>query len=106
MDIESGTGKTRLKYLLDTLHGYGEPVCTYTYNDYLHDTSLEDCLNPNKFKVLLIDRYTLFYPFGTDLIEAQANNMIILLDCKNGLPVPYSQFAFIEMEPNIVRVLT
>lgn len=81
-DNESATGKTRLCKVLKTYQIYGEPVASFTYHDILLGNQVEKILIPNKYKVILLDRYDLYGVGPTDLFDKCAENSIILIDCK------------------------
>ena len=104
LDIESGSGKTRLKRLLDELNGYGEPVNSYTYRDYLNKEPIEKILDSSKYRVVVIDRYDIYYPYGLEAMRKAASNMIVLVDCKKGLSVSEVKLALIDMEAHSMEV--
>lgn len=79
---ESATGKTRLCKALKTFHSYGEKVNAYTYNDKLDGKNISTVLSA-EYKIILLDRYDLYYGDGFDRMKELADNCIILLDCKH-----------------------
>lgn len=84
-DNKSSTGKTRLFKCLRDNQKYGESVASYSYDDYLLGVPIEKVLVPNKYKVIMLDRYDMYNGTGKDLILSCSSNTIILLDCKKGL---------------------
>lgn len=102
---ESSTGKTRLCKLFKEYQAYGEAVASYTYNDKLLGHSISDILKPNKFKVILLDRYDLYEGDGKELINKCAENTIILVDCKDNFTVTNDEeWCYINMEYNRIEV--
>ena len=81
-DNESATGKTRLCKELRKNQKYGEKAASYSYDDYLLGLPIENTLLPNKYAVIMLDRYDMYNGKGADLINACRDNTIILIDCK------------------------
>ena len=81
-DNNSATGKTRLYKELLSHQVYGERVAAYTYNDKLLGRRVDDILIPNKYDVIILDRYDMYYGDGADGIKACEDNTIVLIDCK------------------------
>ena len=86
-DNQSATGKTRLCKALRDCQKYGEPVASYTYDDKLLEMPIERVLVPDKYKVIMLDRYDLYEGDGAELIKECADNSIILIDCKGDFTV-------------------
>lgn len=86
-DNISASGKTRLYKVLRECQAYGEPVASYTYNDKLLGLPIESVLMPNKYKVIMLDRYDMYEGDGASLILKCAENSIILIDCKGDFTV-------------------
>ena len=63
----SGTGKTVLASLLDKYRGYGERVASYTYRDYVKGLPISSILDPDKYDLIVLDRYDLYYGAGEEL---------------------------------------
>lgn len=61
---------------------YGECVSTYTYNDKLLGHSIKVALMPNRFEVIMLDRYGMYEGDGAALINECAKTCIILIDYK------------------------
>ncbi len=106
-DAESGTGKTRLKCVLDNLMGIDDRIVTYTYNDKIRGFKLKDILIPEKYELILLDRYDLYNGDCMDLIISCSENAIVLIDCKqpiiNG---PDNEgWCFIEMTEDSIEVI-
>ena len=102
---ESATGKTRLYMELKKNQKYGESVVSYSYDDYLLNIPIETIVIPNKYKVVMLDRYDMYNGIGKDLISACVDNTIVLIDCKKGLNfgVDY-EFCYIEMTDKLIEV--
>lgn len=98
-------GKTRLYKELRKNQMYKENVASYSYNDYLINIPIESVLIPNKYKVVMLDRYDMYNGVGKDLISACKNNTIVLIDCKKGLNfgVDY-EFCYLEMTDSLMEV--
>lgn len=104
-DNESATGKTRLCKELRKNQAYGESVASYSYNDYLLRTPISAVLTPNKFDVIMLDRYDMYNGVGSDLIKECATNSIILIDCKAPLKVSaMCDICFISMSSDRIEV--
>lgn len=104
-DNESATGKTRLCKLLREYQAYGENVASYTYNDKLLGMSVDEILIPEKYKVVLLDRYDLYEGDGKELINKYAKEMIILVDCKDKFSVTNEEdWCSIELYPDKIEV--
>lgn len=76
----SANGKTYLGTILRLL-GETDRVSSYT----LEDTSLFDIsvvLNREKFDLVLLDRYDMYFGVGLDLIQEFGKTGIVLIDCK------------------------
>lgn len=80
-------GKTRLFKCLRQVEPYYESISTYTYNDKLLGRRIEDTLVPNKYKIIMLDRYDMYNGDGADLINKCAESSIILIDCKGSFEV-------------------
>lgn len=82
-DNESATGKTRLAKMLAEYQAYGEPVISYTYNDYLKGISLNNMIKNKKYEVIMLDRYDLYNGEYSDIIREFSKDTIVLMDCKS-----------------------
>lgn len=98
-------GKTRLYKELRKNQMYKENVASYSYNDYLINIPIESVLIPNKYKVVMLDRYDMYNGVGKDLISACKDSTIILIDCKKGLnfEVDY-EFCYLEMTDSLMEI--
>lgn len=104
-DNESATGKTRLCKLLREYQAYGEKVASYTYNDKLIGVPITEILVPNKYEVILLDRYDLYEGYGKELINKCAENTIILVDCKDKFTVTNEEdWCTIKLQPDKIEV--
>ena len=105
-DNESAIGKTRLCKALRECQKYGEPVASYTYDDKLLNMHINSILVPNKYKVIMLDRYDMYNGDGAELIKECAKNSIVLIDCKSNLAVSTDdEWCSIQMEPNRIEVV-
>lgn len=83
----------------------GESVASYSYNDYLLRTPISAVLTPNKFDVIMLDRYDMYNGVGSDLIKECSTNSIILIDCKAPLKVSaMCDICFISMSSDRIEV--
>lgn len=104
-DNQSATGKTRLCKVIRDYQKYGEPLASYTYDDYLLGMKIEDVLVPKKYKVIMLDRYDMYEGVGADLIKECAKDSIVLIDCKWNFTVSNEdETCFIEMGPYRIEV--
>lgn len=104
-DNESATGKTRLCKLLREYQVYGEKVASYTFNDKLLGIPIHEILVPDKYKVIMLDRYDLYEGYGKELINVCAENTIILIDCKDKFTVTNEEdLCSIKLEPSKIEV--
>lgn len=87
INSDSAIGKTRLCKELRKQQKYGEPVASYTYDDRLLGMPIENILVPNKYKVIMLDRYDLYEGEGAEGILKCKDNTIILIDCKGEFTV-------------------
>lgn len=103
---ESATGKTRLAKLLRQYEAYGEPVTSYTYNDKKTNRKIEDALVPNKYSLIMLDRYDMYNGDGANLILECAKNSIVLIDTKRNLQFTNTEeWCDIEMTPEKIEVI-
>lgn len=103
---ESATGKTRLYKTLRDMQRYGEQVLGYSYNDLQYGTDLSSLLAQNKdIKVLLIDRYDMFYGEYAEEIIRCSKNCIVMIDCKQGIAFADTETCFIEMSDYCINVV-
>lgn len=98
-------GKTFLAKLLIKYQAYGEPVASYTYADKIHGTPIETILTPNKFKLIMIDRYDMYKGYGIELAEECARNSIVLIDCKySGGLSDIDKWCYLEVKGDTIVV--
>lgn len=103
---ESAIGKTRLYKELRRNQQYGEAVASYSYEDYLLGVPISNVLIPNKYKLIMLDRYDMYSGEGADLISLCKNNSIILIDCKSDLPFSTEyNWCTIEMTAKLIEVV-
>ena len=108
-DCESGSGKTRLCKALKDYRVAGEPVISYSYQDSILGLPIDNVLVPNKYKVIMLDRYDMYNGSGVEILGKCVENTVILIDCKGSLKVPkelYSKvhFCCISMDKNEIEV--
>lgn len=105
-DSEASTGKTRLFKELRKHQTYGEAISTYTYNDKLLGHRIEDALIPNKYKVIMLDRYDQYEGDGAELINECAKTCIILIDCKESFSASTEdKWCTIKMSAKLIEVI-
>lgn len=104
-DSESAIGKTRLFKELRKHQTYREAVSTYTYNDKLLGHRIEDALIPNKYRVIMLDRYDQYEGDGAELINECAKTSIVLIDCKVSFSVStVDKWCTIKMSAKSIEV--
>lgn len=82
----SATGKSYLASMLRRYHRFGEPVNSYTYGDYLDKLELR-AVTGDTCRVLVVDRYDMYYgAFLQELLEL-SNRCIVLVDLKGASPL-------------------
>lgn len=102
---ESSSGKSRLAKELLQHNIYGDPVASYTYNDKLRGISINDILVPNKYKVILLDRYDMYNGDGVELIKQCLDSTIIIIDCKGAYIAGLNtEYCTITMEARYIEV--
>ena len=106
MDLYSASGKTRLTNLIKLLEAYGEPVVGYTYNDYLENKyDFREYLDRKNPKVIILDRYDMYYEAYKDVLEKWRNKAIVLVDSKSGYGVPQcNDIAYLEMTETSITI--
>lgn len=104
-DPESATGKTRLCGLLHKYQAYGEPVLSYTSDDYVIGLTISDLLKGKSCKVLMLDRYDRYAGAFEKEINELAKTSIILIDCKGELHIDCDfKNCSIKMEEKSIEV--
>ena len=100
MDTDSAVGKTRLTNLIKLLEAYGEPVVGYTYNDYLENKyDFREYLDRKNPKVIILDRYDMYFEAYKDVLEKWRNKAIILVDSK------YCNYSYVvPQDDDMVRI--
>lgn len=98
-------GKTRMFKCLRRVEPYHDFISTYTYSDKLAGRKIEDALVPNKYKLIMLDRYDMYNGDGADLINECAKSSIILIDCKGSFEVSTEdKWCTIEMSAASIEV--
>ncbi len=102
---KSSTGKSRLYHLLVAASVSGFPATGYTYQDYVRGLDISTILVPEKYQVILLDRYDLYKGIGADRIRECASSSIILMDCKDvpmiSKTVPYCRLKMSESQMEV-----
>ncbi|MBR5484907.1 MAG: hypothetical protein IKV41_00150 [Oscillospiraceae bacterium] len=94
----SSTGKTYLCNLLKAYNRDGEPVWGYTYDDFRNGVSIRKAIEEG-YKLVVIDRYDMYYGEMLEDINELAKNCIVLVACNRFLPMKCDyDLCFIEME--------
>lgn len=78
----SASVKTYLAHILEKYRRYGEPVRAYSYSDFCDGVPIDSVLDGGKYRVVMLDRYSLYYGAGADAIKTFAQKSILLVDCK------------------------
>ena len=78
----SASGKTYLHDLLRQAGVAGYAVSTYTYNDFLEGRDIMNVFRPEKYKVILVDRYDMFEGNFVEEINKCKDNSVVLIDYK------------------------
>jgi len=102
-DNESATGKTRLAKLLRSYRTYGEPVVSYTYDDFMLGLDLVSLLKPS-VRLVIVDRYDLYNGYALLELAEFSKRSIVVIDCKyNFNPGIDFSWCSIDMQPtNII----
>lgn len=101
--IESATGKTRLCKALKDLEQYGD-VIAYTYNDTIRKLDLKNLVS-DKTRVIMLDRYDMYFNMFADTIEKYSDKAIILVDCKLRDKIAFvHDYAEVVLEKNKITV--
>jgi hypothetical protein len=105
-EMESATGKTRLYKRLKELQIQGEPVVSYSYNDYMYGVDLKELLGKHpEAKVVMVDRYDMFKGLYKDIIVERSKSSTVLIDYKANKYLDESEeTCFIEMTANSITV--
>lgn len=103
---QSASGKTHLCKCLRKLCSYGDPVNAYTYEDVLRGVSSKSVLVPNKYAVIMLDRFDLYKDAGTiELIKECAKTSVILIDCKQTSNLfEDNEMCCVQFEPGRIEV--
>lgn len=104
----SATGKTRLAKVLRTIQKKTRDVISFSYDDLLVGSSLEQMLKLSDGvpKVVMLDRFDLYKDLYTDILNDLGSKSIVLIDCKTETPVDLQddQFALLLMKQNKIEV--
>lgn len=109
-DTESGTGKTRLYWLLRDLMASGEQVYAVTYDDILRGEDIVQMVKRFKPKLIVIDRYHMYIDKNTTkYLQSLSDNAIILVDYKGDENITNKsnisdEVCFINMEIDKIEV--
>ena len=101
--IESATGKTRLYKALKSVEQHGD-VVAYTYSDTITKLELKTLVN-EKTRVIILDRYDMYFNKFADVIEEYKDKAIVLIDCKVNDKIAFDHaYAEVVMEKNKLTV--
>lgn len=104
---KSSTGKTRLCKVIREYQMHGEPVASYSYGDMLIGLDINRILVPNKYRVIMLDRYDMYKNECNSLIKECANSSIVMIDCKQSFTVSNNyRLCYINMSPYKIEVET
>lgn len=102
----SATGKTRLFTILQEYYRKGEPVLTYTYDDYRSGLDFYTISEKRKYQLVMIDRYDMFDSKFSDKLLELSKNSIVLIDSKQQLFFTKSYGrCYINMTPDRIEVV-
>lgn len=79
----SATGKSYLANVLRRYRRFGEPVNAYTFDDYLNKVTLEDATGGGSCKLLVVDRYDMYYGAYMSELLKLSKHCIVLVDVKS-----------------------
>lgn len=101
--IESATGKTRLYKALKSVEQHGD-VVAYTYSDTITKLDLKTLVN-EKTRVIILDRYDMYFNKFSDVMEEYKDKAIVLIDCKVSDKIAFDHtYAEVVMEKNKLTV--
>lgn len=101
--IESATGKTRLYKALKSVEQHRD-VVAYTYSDTITKLDLKTLVN-EKTRVIILDRYDMYFNKFADVIEEYKDKAIVLIDCKVNDKIAFDhEYAEVVMEKNKLTV--
>lgn len=99
----SAMGKSYLANMLRRYHSFGEPVNSYTFEDYLNNLELEAAVG-DLCKLLVVDRYDMYYgTYIQELVEL-SRHCIVLVDVKRPSPLWKNNLCSIILEEGCIRV--
>lgn len=99
----SGTGKSYLAKLLKDYARGGEPVMSYSYDDKILGIPFDTLVKPGKQKLLMLDRYDLYYGEFTEQIKEFAKTGVVLVDVKGPFPIA-SELCYLTMTESSIEV--
>lgn len=105
--FESGSGKTYLHNKLALRTAAGEPVLTYTYNDYLRGFSLLQMVQSRPFDLLMVVRFDMFKNSkeAREAIMLAAKKAIVLVSAKTAnLRIGQFRPVRISLTPDCIKV--
>lgn len=104
-DPKSATGKTRLSKLLRRMQLLEESVAAYDYDCFLNGDDIRKTLTPNKYHVIILDRFDMYKQDISKELNSCADNSIILIDCKSELNLDVDvDICFMKMENWLIEV--
>ena len=102
----SATGKTKLHNLISNHMIYDNEVVAsaYTYNDKLRNIDISTIFKGD-YKLIVLDRYDMYYGYGSEYIKKFKDKAIILIDCKQDFNIcEYEDLCSIELKENSIEV--
>lgn len=98
------TGKSWLCRLLKSGNKQGLPVAGYDYKDFKAGVDMATVLN-EKYKLIVLDRYTMYLGAGVELIKSLKDKAVIIADVKSEKKYGiHGKMIFIELEKNKIRL--
>lgn len=101
LDTESGSGKTFLAGLFERYREYGARVRAYSYQNFLDGVLIWDVLDPEKYDVVILDRYDMYYGEGVQRMQEVQDRMVVLVDSKRPLKVASRQASIIRSRAEV-----
>ena len=102
---DSAAGKTYLYKLFQVHYFNGKPVVGYSYHDKLLGVKLDQLVDSNKHKYLLLDRYDMYNGDYADFLIEFSKHGVVLIDCKSGVDINIAtEFCRIQFSEGLIEV--
>lgn len=100
----SASGKSYLAQLVRKYYGFGEPVNSYTYEDYVGGLSLEAVLGRGPYSLFVVDRYDMYYGAAIDALVRLGECCVVLVDVKQPTPLLHNNLCSVSLKEDEIRV--